>query len=262
MTEEWKPVAENDKYAVSSHGRVYSICHTHPKLLKSHITRSGYVVVGISTDGVKKNRKVHRLVAEAFIKNPKKLPVVNHIDGNKQNNNVLNLEWVTQQQNAQHAYDTHLEKRGSEHSKSKLTSEEACRLKVAFLYGESSTELSKKFGINSNGVVAIAVGRSYKDETAGIPNYKLDLNKRKSILLAERKLRLWGVKQNRSGLWHATLTVFGNKILDDIFYSEEEAYEAREKAFVPFKKSIIQDVEIETLKKIGVRGDYQDAKSV
>ena len=55
-----------------------------------------------------KDEKVHRVVAQCFIPNPMRLPQVNHIDGNKLNNNASNLEWVTQSENIQHAYDNGL----------------------------------------------------------------------------------------------------------------------------------------------------------
>lgn len=64
---------------------------------------SGYLKVGLSVDGIHKYYLVHRLVAQAFIPNPNNLPQVNHIDGNKLNNHVDNLEWVSSYENQQHA---------------------------------------------------------------------------------------------------------------------------------------------------------------
>ena len=59
-------------------------------------------------DGEKKTERVHRLVAQQFLPNPDNLPVINHIDGNKQNPNLENLEWTTQQENVKHAFKTGL----------------------------------------------------------------------------------------------------------------------------------------------------------
>ena len=74
------------------------------KLLKQGKSKSGYLIVSFCVDGVKSNHTVHRLVARAFIENELNKPQVNHKDGNKHNNNIDNLEWVTVSENGLHAY--------------------------------------------------------------------------------------------------------------------------------------------------------------
>lgn len=74
------------------------------KILKFNYDKQKYLLVHLCVNGVRKCKKVHRLVAEAFIENTNNKPYVNHKDGNKQNNNVDNLEWVTPSENNIHAY--------------------------------------------------------------------------------------------------------------------------------------------------------------
>lgn len=64
---------------------------------------TGYFLVTLCNKGVCKNQFIHRLLAQAFISNPENKPQVNHIDGNKQNNDLSNLEWVTAKENTHHA---------------------------------------------------------------------------------------------------------------------------------------------------------------
>ena len=108
----WKSILGYENlYEISNLGNVKSLNYNHtgkPKLLAFKHHKSGYLTVMLCNNGVNKNKSVHVLVAEAFIENSNNCPCVNHIDGNKQNNNVLNLEWVTYSQNTQHAINTGL----------------------------------------------------------------------------------------------------------------------------------------------------------
>lgn len=72
--------------------------------------KHGYMTVNLYNNGKSSSKRIHRLVAEAFIPNPYNKPEVNHLDGNKTNNYVGNLEWSTKSENMQHAYKTGLNK--------------------------------------------------------------------------------------------------------------------------------------------------------
>lgn len=91
-------------YYISDNGHVYINRRGFLEEISGFIN-FGYHVVGITNnDGIRKNIRVHRLVAEAFIPNPLNKPQVNHLDGNKLNNHYTNLEWATASENAKHAF--------------------------------------------------------------------------------------------------------------------------------------------------------------
>ncbi len=101
MADVWKTIPDTfGLYSVSSDGRI----KRGNKVLKHQKTR-GYHIVSLSIKGKEINKYVHRLVAENFIPNPNNKKQVNHRDGNKDNNCVFNLEWVTQSENQRHRYD-------------------------------------------------------------------------------------------------------------------------------------------------------------
>lgn len=110
MQEEWRDVIGYEGYyQVSSIGRIKSlkrkVCNnTGLREIKEQIMvniadKYGYMCITLSKNRNIKTIKIHRLVAMAFIENPNNLPQVNHIDENKSNNNVSNLEWCTQKYN-------------------------------------------------------------------------------------------------------------------------------------------------------------------
>lgn len=94
MKEEWKDLKGYEGlYKVSSLGRVYSVYKKDYK--QPYLDKDGYLMIGLSKEGKHKNLRLHRIIAETFIPNPQQLPCVNHIDENKLNNNIKNLEWCT-----------------------------------------------------------------------------------------------------------------------------------------------------------------------
>lgn len=99
--EEWKDIKGYEGlYKISNCGRVYSLRQN--KLLTLHRSQSDYVYIGLHKECKVRNFRVHRLVAEHFIPNLNNLTEVNHIDEDKDNNCVTNLEWVSHKDNCNH----------------------------------------------------------------------------------------------------------------------------------------------------------------
>lgn len=159
----YKPIAEtNGLYAVNEEGCV--IRSERPfSLLKPGVNHKGYFVYYLSVNGKRICRTAHRLVAEAFIPNPNNLPCINHIDENKKNNRVSNLEWCT------HKYNTNYSKyRFGEHYKQLALlhkvqlSKAVIQLSSTGVYVaeyESAREASRKTGINYGNIASVLTGK-------------------------------------------------------------------------------------------------------
>ena len=120
--EVWKDINGFSNYQISNYGRVKSKSryvnvgiknvnkfYKQEKIINQYYNGRGYMQVTIYNDiGKPKTIKVHRLVARAFIENKNNLPQVNHKDGNKLNNCIDNLEWITHKENIRHSYRTGL----------------------------------------------------------------------------------------------------------------------------------------------------------
>lgn len=110
--EEFKRIFEN--YEISNLGNVRSYlnnghgCKASPHPIKSHLQTAGYLSASFRLNGKYKQKLIHILVAEQFLPNPEKKPQVNHKDGNKLNNCVNNLQWVTPKENMKHAKENNL----------------------------------------------------------------------------------------------------------------------------------------------------------
>lgn len=120
---EWKPIKGYENYEVSNDGEVRIV--KSGKLKIPQETNTGYYQVLLWVGKKAKGFLLHRLVAEAFIDNPDNLPQVNHKDGNKANNSVNNLEWISVSDNLKHAYKNHLKIASNQ----KLTLEEVRYIK-------------------------------------------------------------------------------------------------------------------------------------
>ena len=120
--EKWKDIKGYEgMYLISDLGRVMSISREKVAgfnlyrketiILRTYVDTYGYYSITLTDKkGNRKNHKIHRLIAEAFLENEYNKPCINHIDGNKKNNNIDNLEWCTKKENNIHAIKTGLRK--------------------------------------------------------------------------------------------------------------------------------------------------------
>lgn len=107
MQEEWKEISEYPDIKISNTGKIYS--KYSKRLQKITLNNEGYYVVNVrSLTRGRNSHLLHRIIAQAFIPNSNNLNCVNHIDGDKKNNKISNLEWVTKADNNRHAYKTGL----------------------------------------------------------------------------------------------------------------------------------------------------------
>ncbi|AFH59644.1 NUMOD4 domain-containing protein [Paenibacillus caseinilyticus] len=115
QNEEWLPIVGYEGfYEVSNLGRVKRLSNSgtcKEKILKPQFQRDGYKRVDLSKKGQKKRFPIHRLVASAFIPNPQNKEQVNHQNGNKLDNRLDNLNWMTRKENIAHAHETGLVKK-------------------------------------------------------------------------------------------------------------------------------------------------------
>lgn len=162
--EKWKRIEGFSRYRVSDKGRVLNVWTD--KILKIN-TKPKYSQVGLVNDeGITKCLLVHRLVAQAFIPNPDNKPTVNHKNGDKHDNDVDNLEWATQQENVNHAFETGLKNfgntpRGSKHGTAKLTDIDIMYIRKRVANGESQNSLAKEYQLTIGAVNQIIQGTTW-----------------------------------------------------------------------------------------------------
>lgn len=196
--EVWKDYPENNLYFVSNQGRVIRKEYKSPsgrlnkeRLLKNIKQLDGYARIGIQREG--KNRyttyPLHRIVAETFIPNPNNKKFVNHKDGNKLNNQVENLEWVTDVENAQHAIKENLIKYSYKRNQkiseknSKLTKSEIKEIKLRRRKGETMEDISEDFDVTHQNIKDIVNGELHNIDITSFRIFEATVNKLEDLRL-------------------------------------------------------------------------------
>jgi len=170
----WKEIKDYEGlYMISNLGRVKSLSkvvfmevnnsffNSKESILSQSKNPKGYFFTGLTDLKIRKNKTTHRLVAIAFIPNPENKPCVNHIDGDKTNNNDWNLEWCTYSENTIHAYKIGLKKaiQGSNHSRSKITDDEVLIIRDSNL---TQRELSIIYKVHQTTISLIKTKKNWK----------------------------------------------------------------------------------------------------
>lgn len=121
------------------------------------LTHDGYLFVKLTKNKIKTCIKVHRLVAMAFIPNPENKPQVNHKDGNKTNNTICNLEWVTGKENMEHAVSNKLNNcgRGEKQGHAKATNDIVLKMREFGNAGWTHQAIADKFNFSRSAVTSI-----------------------------------------------------------------------------------------------------------
>lgn len=152
LNEVWKDVLGYEGlYEVSNLGKVKSIKNN--KILADRKDNHGYFQVQLYKKGVGKSHKVHRLVLNSFSENKLKNLQVNHIDENKTNNNISNLEWVTPKENSNHGTRT---ARSAEKHKIEIVAKTQSGI---FYPSKSGKDLSKKLGVHPSNIFHVLSGK-------------------------------------------------------------------------------------------------------
>lgn len=161
MIEVFKKVRRNTNYSVSNLGSIRN--DKNNKILKPFNSTTGYLKVNLGHKV--RNIKVHRLVAEAFLKNPHGYPFINHKDLNRKNNKLSNLEWCSPKFNSEHAKKNGVISRpkhgnkGIYNPRAKLTEKQVISIRYA---AGTSLQIGNMFGVSSSVVRDIKSRRSWK----------------------------------------------------------------------------------------------------
>jgi hypothetical protein len=154
MEEIWKDVhGFEGRFKISNLGNVLSINGRYKgeRILNIHVDQTGYHFTTLRMTPLKRQVRVHQLVAEHFVFKPEGLsnPCVNHKDGDKLNNHVDNLEWVSMRDNSAHAVETGLhDLKGSRHPNSKLTEVSVINMRDMYKTGKySHSQIGKLYGV-------------------------------------------------------------------------------------------------------------------
>jgi len=162
MNYECKTIPGYEDYQCDTNGGVWSLKFGKRRKLKAHIKRDGYLAVGLYNNCKLQKFNIHRLVMLSFV-GASKLQV-NHIDGVKSNNTLINLEYCTASENTRHAYRTGLtNKKGENNGRSKLTKKDVMEIKTELLnyVRGMSDDLARKYGVSYYTITSIKGGKRW-----------------------------------------------------------------------------------------------------
>lgn len=158
MVTTWKIIKNHPTYEVSELGEIRNRKTKH--VIKPRLSDRGYLKIQLN----RKTYRVHRLVAQSFIDNPLNLPEVNHKDGDKTNNTVSNLEWVSKKENIQHSFRMGLNNRWEKHFRSRLTKEQADEIRRIYLEGKTTQkQLATVYNVHPSTISRVINNFTYKD---------------------------------------------------------------------------------------------------
>lgn len=152
-----------ENYAVDELGQIWSLpkkTRKGTRLIKPLVNpKTGYMYVDLCKDGKVKKFTVHRLIALSLLPNPENKPQVNHINGNKIDNRLVNLEWCTRSENQKHSIKIGLRTtNGEKNSQSKLTEKDVINIRQS---NERGYILAKKYNISQSTIIDIRKYRSW-----------------------------------------------------------------------------------------------------
>lgn len=154
-----KVIESFPNYIITDSGVIYR--KKSNKIMKQHLDKDGYLVLNLSNNGIKKQCRVHRLVAIAFIPNPEGLATVNHINHNKLDNRVTNLEWLSNYDNAKDGCKYAPKFFGEKATAAKLTQAQADQIRLDYANGISRKELAQQYKITTASIGNVINNKTY-----------------------------------------------------------------------------------------------------
>ena len=196
MEEIWKKIKDYEGlYEVSNLGRVRD---KNGKIKALYKQNKGYYYLSLYYNGKTYHPTIHRLVAEHFLEKENGMNQVNHIDGNKSNNIVSNLEWCNQQLNYNHGMKKFLYSHNENHYFAKLTNEKVKIIPVLYSIGFTRTTVARILNVDTSSLRAIENGISYRE--LNLDFSKISITKYKDLPNIKLPSNIWEIFRDNTVL--------------------------------------------------------------
>lgn len=191
----YKEFPHNPLYIIHEDGNIFSVKLN--RFLKGS-DHQGYTRYKIFIEGERKSLLGHRIVAMTFLPNPDNLAEVNHIDGNRSNNNLSNLEWVSREGNQQHAFRTGLNSnKGSKNGKAEMDETTSRQMYLELLSGKTILEVSKEFGYSKSSLSKLKAKVTWAEITSDLPECPRHRMEKKFFMTDEKRQVVLTLKQDK-----------------------------------------------------------------